>query len=148
MDADEPEGRARRVISSDQGQRALLDRYVRAWEGGDIDGFVSLLAEDATFAMPPWEQWYRGRESIRRFFSKAWTVYGGFRLVPTGANCQPAFAFYSARPGEAIFRAHSLQILEIRGDAIAAMTKYMKPLGPALFVDFGLPGIYEPKGKV
>jgi RNA polymerase sigma-70 factor (ECF subfamily) len=93
-------------------------------------------------------RWYRGRESIRRFFSMAWTVYGGFRLVPTGANCQPAFAFYSARPGEAIFRAHSLQILEIRGDAIAAMTKYMKPLGPALFVDFGLPLIYEPKGKV
>ena len=31
------------------------------------------------------------------------------------------------------------QLLEIRGGAIAAMTKYLKPLGPALFADFGLP---------
>jgi hypothetical protein len=51
---------------------------------------------------------------------------------------QRARGFYSCKPGEAVFRAHSLQILEIRGGAIAAMTKYMKPLAPALFAEFGL----------
>lgn len=133
-----PEGRTRRT-SSEQGERALLDRYVRAWEGADADGFIALLREDATIAMPPWTLWYRGRHWSRAFFSKAWTAYAGFRLVPIGANCQPAFAFYACKPGEAIFRAHSVQILEIREGAIAAMTKYVKPLGPALFADFGLP---------
>ena len=52
---------------------------------------------------------------------------------------QPAFGLYSCKPGEATFRAHSIQILEIRGDAIAALTMYMKPLGPPLFADFDLP---------
>jgi RNA polymerase sigma-70 factor (ECF subfamily) len=133
-----PEGRPRGT-ASDQGERALLDRYVRAWEGADADGFVALLKEDATLAMPPWTHWYAGRDWSRAFFSKAWTAYAGFRLVAIGANGQPAFAFYACKPGEAIFRAHSVQILEIRGGAIAAMTKYVKPLGPALFADFGLP---------
>ena len=133
-----PEGRTRGT-SSDQGERALLDRYVRAWEGADTEGFVALLKEDATLAMPPWTHWYRGRDWSRTFFSKAWTAYAGFRLVAIGANCQPGFAFYACKPGDAIFRAHSVQILEIRGGAIAAMTKYVKPLGPALFADFGLP---------
>ena len=134
-----PEGRPRGAATPDQSQRTLLDRYVRAWEDTDLEGFVSLLKADAIYAMPPWRQWYRGRESIRTFFSKVWTSYGGFRLTATGANGQPAFALYSCKPGEAIFRAHSIQILEIRGDAIAALTMYMKPLGPPLFADFGLP---------
>jgi RNA polymerase sigma-70 factor, ECF subfamily len=120
-------------------QRVLLDRYVRAWEGADTEGFVALLKEDATLAMPPWTHWYRGRDWSRTFFSKAWTAYAGFRLVAIGANCQPGFAFYACKPGDEIFRAHSVQILEIRGGAIASMTKYVKPLGPALFADFGLP---------
>jgi RNA polymerase sigma-70 factor (ECF subfamily) len=134
-----PEGRPRGAAAPDQSQSTLLERYVRAWEGTDLEGFVSLLKEDATYAMPPWRQWYRGRESIRTFFSKVWKGYGGFRLTATGANGQPAFALYSCKPGEATFRAHSIQILEIRGDAIAALTMYMKPLGPPLFADFGLP---------
>jgi RNA polymerase sigma-70 factor, ECF subfamily len=138
-----PEDRVRTPSASDLGQRELLERYVRAWEGADIQGFVSLLKEDATFAMPPWEYWYRGRDSIRTFFSRAWTAYAGFRLVAVGANCQPAFAFYSCKSGEAIFHAHSVTLLEIRGGVIAAMTKYMKPIGPALFVDFGLPLTYN-----
>jgi RNA polymerase sigma-70 factor, ECF subfamily len=134
-----PSGRPRRASAPDQSQRTLLDRYVRAWEGTDLQGFVSLLKEDAIYAMPPWRQWYRGRESIRAFFSKVWAGYGGFRLTATGANGQPAFALYACKPGEATFRAHSIQILEIRGDAIAALTMYTKPLGPPLFADFGLP---------
>jgi RNA polymerase sigma-70 factor, ECF subfamily len=134
-----PEGRNRATSAPDQNQRALLDRYVRAWENADLDGFVSLLKEDAIYEMPPWKHWYRGRESIRTFFSKVWRAYGGFHIKATGANCQPAFALYSCKPGEATFQAHSLQILEIRGDAIAALTFYVKPLGPALFADFGLP---------
>jgi RNA polymerase sigma-70 factor, ECF subfamily len=138
-----PEGRSRGGSAPDQSQRMLLDRYVHAWESTDLDGLVSLLKDDATYEMPPWKQWYRGRESIRTFFSKVWRAYGGFRLTATGANCQPAFALYTCKPGDATFRAHSLQILEIRGGAIAALAMYVKPLGPALFADFGLPLIYE-----
>ena len=123
----------------DQAQRALIERYVRAWESTDLDGFVSLLKEDASYAMPPWRHWYQGRDSIRTFFAHVWRFYSDFRLVATGANGQPAFALYNCRPGDPTYRAHSIEVLEIEGDAISALTKYMKPLAPELFAEFGLP---------
>lgn len=48
--------------------RALLERYVRTWEAADLDGFVALLREDAVLSMPPFREWYAGREAIRCFF--------------------------------------------------------------------------------
>jgi RNA polymerase sigma-70 factor (ECF subfamily) len=41
--------------------RELVDRYMDAWERGDVDALAALLAEDATFAMPPYPEWCRGR---------------------------------------------------------------------------------------
>jgi RNA polymerase sigma-70 factor (ECF subfamily) len=87
-----PSGRAATGPLPDDAQRALLDRYIRAWEDADLDGFVGLLRDDAIYSMPPWPQWYSGRAAIRGFFGTAWRYYGGFRLVPTSANRQPAFA--------------------------------------------------------
>jgi RNA polymerase sigma-70 factor, ECF subfamily len=121
-------------------ERALLERYVRAWESADLDGFVELLREDAIYSMPPFQQWYLGRGAIRAFFSKAWSSYGGFRLVPTNANRQPAFAVYCRSLKGPEWRAHSIQVLTIEGGSIAALTKF---LSPPLFRAFGLPGDYR-----
>jgi RNA polymerase sigma-70 factor (ECF subfamily) len=134
-----PEDRPRGASISDQAQCALIERYVRAWESADLDGFVSLLKEDATYAMPPSRQWYRGRDSIRAFLAYVWRGRSAFRLVATGANGQPAFALYNCKPGDPTYRAHSIEVLEIQGHAISAVTKYLKPLAPELFAAFGLP---------
>lgn len=118
-------------------QRLLLERYVCAWESSDVDGFAALLREDATLSMPPWPQWYLGRDAIRTFF--AWTTrLGGhapFRLVPAAANRQPAFAFYSRWQGDE-WRFHSIQVLTLDHDAVAAMTSFVVP---ALSSAFALP---------
>jgi RNA polymerase sigma-70 factor (ECF subfamily) len=127
------------VNTADQAQHTLIERYVRAWESYDLDGFVSLLKEDATYAMPPFEEWYLGRSAVRRFFSQVWRFYSGFRLVATGANGQPAFALYCSTPGDSTYRAHSIQVLETQGDYISALTAFMKPPGLELFREFGLP---------
>jgi RNA polymerase sigma-70 factor (ECF subfamily) len=134
-----PDDRPRKRSTPDPAQRALIERYVQAWEGYDLDGFVSLLKEDATYAMPPWEQWYRGRDSIRAFFSRVWRFYGGFRLLATSANGQPAFALYSCKPGDSTYHAHSLQVLEIHGNSISGLTAFMKPPALELFLEFELP---------
>src|SRR3989440_8380687 len=47
-----PEGRPPVVPRPNQAQQKLLGRYLRAWEGLDVDGFVALLKEDATYTMP------------------------------------------------------------------------------------------------
>jgi len=52
-------------------QQKLLGRYLQAWEGHDVDGFVAVLKEDATAVMPPWLQWFIGRETIGTFFAAA-----------------------------------------------------------------------------
>jgi RNA polymerase sigma-70 factor, ECF subfamily len=126
-----------RAFSPDQ--QALLNRYVRAWEDKNLDGFIALLKSEATYAMPPWSQWYLGREAIGRFFGAVWKHYGRFRLLRTQANGQPAFVLYTQADGERAWRAHSVQVLSIEGDAILSLTAFMRPLAPALVPAFGLP---------
>ena len=108
----------------------------------NVDGLVALLKEDAVLTMPPWRQWYQGRAAIRKFFS--WTArpggHGPFRLVPIAANRQPAFAFYSRWQGPE-WRSHSIQLLTLQGDSVAAMTSFV---APALFPAFGLPALLPP----
>ena len=134
-----PDGRPAVAPRPDAAQQKLLDRYLRAWEGLDLDSFVSLLKEDATYTMPPLPQWYAGRQAIRAFFEWAWTLYGGFRLVPTAANRQPSFAAYSRPGSEGPWAAHSLQVLSLEQNAISGVTLFAKPTGPQLFAAFGLP---------
>lgn len=126
-------------VTPGQAQQKLLDRYLQAWEGLEVDRFVALLKEDATYTMPPLPQWYAGRDPIRTFFHWAWKLYDGFRLIPTGANRQPAFAAYSRSDPHAPWSAHSIQVLTPADDAIAALILFAKPEGPRLFAAFGLP---------
>src|SRR5918992_1032516 len=44
--------------------RLIVKNFVDAFESGDVETIVELLAEDATFAMPPYEEWYLGREAV------------------------------------------------------------------------------------
>ena len=134
-----PNGRPAVASSPNPAQQILLGRYLQAWEGADLDGFVALLKEDATYTMPPWQQWYAGREAIRSFFATAWKAYGGFRLVPTAANRQPAFAIYCRADAGAPWAAHSIQVLTLEHDTISALAMFMKPIGPHLFDAFGFP---------
>ena len=105
-------------------QQELLDRYLQAWEGHELAGFVALLKGDATVTMPPWLQWYAGREAIRSFIGVAWKICGGLRLVPTAANGQPAFAVYERTGADGRWAAHAIQVLtleqgdDFRDDAI------------------------------
>ena len=127
-DADDPE------------QTDLLGRYVTAWEASDIQGLVMLLREDAVMSMPPWEQWYRGPDAIRGFLE--WGMREGrrFRLVPTRANGQPAFAQYlwRAEHPDAGFEAHALIVLTLDANAISALTIFVdRPL----VTKFGLPDV-------
>jgi RNA polymerase sigma-70 factor (ECF subfamily) len=133
-----PEGEPSHTPAADARQRDLLERYVRAWEDSNLDGFVALLREDAVLSMPPWPHWYRGRDAIRTFFEWAWrsSNAGRWRIVPTGANCQPAFVQYLRDVDTSVFVAHGLDVLTLREGAIAAITVFRDP---ALVAAFGVP---------
>ncbi len=134
-----PHGRPGEPSAPSEDQRALLERYVRAWEHSDLDGFVALLKEDAVLSMPPWREWYDGREAIRGFFARPFGVggEGSYRLVPTAANGQPTFAQYTAAGLEELgCPRRVIQVLTIEDGEIAALTFFTDP---EMFAAFGLP---------
>jgi RNA polymerase sigma-70 factor (TIGR02960 family) len=50
--------------------RALLARYVAAFETADVDGLVAVLADDVRWEMPPIPTWFSGRDTILAFLDK------------------------------------------------------------------------------
>jgi RNA polymerase sigma-70 factor (ECF subfamily) len=136
-----PEGRPGAQRPPDERQLALLARYMRAWEDADPGGFASVLREEAVLSMPPWPQWFAGRDAIGEVFAGAWRRYdrgpGTFTLVPTGANRQPAFATYVMR-ADGLRHGHSIHVLTLEGNAIARLVYFVDA---RLFAAFGLPDV-------
>jgi RNA polymerase sigma-70 factor (ECF subfamily) len=142
-----PAGRPCGNPAPDDRQRALLERYVQAWENADLDGFAALLKEDAILSMPPWPQWYLGRKAIQAFLDWAWDSPGvrSSRLVPIAANRQPAFALYRRGTEDPELRAHGINLLTLQDNAIAVLTVFRDP---RLFAAFGLPVVLPTQGTV
>jgi RNA polymerase sigma-70 factor (ECF subfamily) len=87
--------------------------------------------------MPPIPGWYLGREAIVTLMAGGFRPeFGHLRAVPTGANRQPAVAWYLRRPGDSAHRALSLDVLRIEGGEIAEITALVFP---HLFRAFGPP---------
>lgn len=120
------------------GQAALLERYVDAFERYDVDGLTRLLHADATMSMPPYALWLRGPESVRAWLLGRGAGCRGSRLVPTAACGSPAFGQYRppSEPGGR-HTAWSLIVLELDGDKIAAMNYFLDTAHQ--FPRFGLP---------
>jgi RNA polymerase sigma-70 factor (ECF subfamily) len=121
-----------RALTGEQTQ--LLGKYLDAFERYDVRALTTLLHEEATLSMPPYDMWLQGRESISTWLLNQGIGCKGSRLVPVDAcGGTPAFAQY--REGGA--QPWALILLELRGDQIASMTSYLDV--ETLFPRFGLP---------
>jgi RNA polymerase sigma-70 factor, ECF subfamily len=137
-----PAGRPSAAPRPNPVQEKLLGRYLEAWQGHNVGAFVALLKEEATVTMPPWREWYSGRDAIGSFFGMAWKSCKGLRLVPAGANGQPAFAVYERTSGaDGHWSAHSIHVLALDDERISTVTMFVPPTGPNLFQAFGFPQI-------
>jgi RNA polymerase sigma-70 factor (ECF subfamily) len=121
----------------DAALRDIVRGYVDAWERADVDAVVAMLTGDATIAMPPIATWYSGRGAVAGFL-RGWPLSGGprWRLLPAGANGQPAFGHYIWDDGANRFTPHSINLLTLRGGRISDITAF---LTPEAFARFGLP---------
>jgi RNA polymerase sigma-70 factor (ECF subfamily) len=119
----------------DERQRQLVKRYSLALQHHDLDGMLELLTEDATWSMPPLPQWYRGRDAIAGFLANGpYTVE--WRHRAGHANGQLAVGAYRREGQHGTYVAYALDVLELRGDRIAAITAF---LDGSQFPAFGLP---------
>jgi len=120
----------------DERVREIVEAYMDAWERGDVDAIAAMLAEDATFAMPPYPSWWRGRDVIAGFAAQP--VH---RYVRTRANGQAANAAYRWDAEKGSYVAEGLEVLTLEGGLVKQMTAFMIPW---IFPHFGLPDELPP----
>ena len=126
-----------RTLGDDE-VREIVARYVDAWERNDVEAFASMLAEDATFAMPPLASWYRGREGISIWATNS-PMSGDWRwrAVFVRANGQPALGFYAWDDGERAYMPFALNVLSFRGSEVSDVTAFIarsaEPRDPEAF---------------
>jgi RNA polymerase sigma-70 factor, ECF subfamily len=122
----------------DEEQQELLARYVRAFERYDMDALTSLIHEDATQSMPPYDLWLSGRDDIFRWWFGPGIGCRGSRLIPTiTANGSPAFGQYKPSESGSGFDPWALQVVELEEGRIAELTFFLDT--ERVFPLFGLP---------
>ncbi len=127
-------------IEADDGGKVdneLLERYVAAFEAYDIVALTSLIREDASQSMPPFDMWLAGRDDILAWWFGPGIGCQGSRVIPTrSANGSPAFGQYKPSP-DGGYEPWALQVLELSGDRIGEFTFFLDT--DRLFPLFGLP---------
>jgi hypothetical protein len=119
-------------------ERDVAARFAAAFAGGDVDGVVALLTDDAWFTVPPVTLEYQGPVAIAAFLQSisVWRGQRNYRMIPTRANGQPAYGFYVADVQASAFCSHGLIVLTLEGDRISAITRFVDN---SVMEWFGLP---------
>ena len=121
----------------DPGVRAVIERYVRAFEAADVPALVRLLTDEAVLEMPPVPLWYRGSRDDGLFIGRVFEMRGpGWVMRHLTASGQPALAAYAPEPcGQ--HRLHTLQVFTITGGLVARNVVFADP---RVLEAFDLPG--------
>lgn len=123
---------------AEPGARAVVDRYVAAFRAADLTALARLLAQDVVLEMPPFTNWYAGRAAYTDFIARVYALRGtDWRMLPVGANGQPAVAAYALDP-DGTYRLHTLQVFDVAGGLVRRLTVFQDP---EVFAVFGLPAV-------
>jgi RNA polymerase sigma-70 factor, ECF subfamily len=115
----------------------LLARYVKAFEAYDMEALATVIREDATQSMPPYELWLSGREDMFSFWLGPGASCRGSHLVPaTAANASPAYGQYRPSPSGG-YEPWALQVVELSAGSVAEITFFLDT--ETVFPLFGLP---------
>jgi RNA polymerase sigma-70 factor, ECF subfamily len=117
--------------------RAMLERYVAAFERYDLSALTALIREDASQSMPPYDMWLSGRDDIFAWWFGPGIGCKGSRVLPVqSANGMPTYGQYKPSPGGG-YDPWALQVIELSGHRIADITFFLDTR--RLFPLFGLP---------
>jgi RNA polymerase sigma-70 factor (ECF subfamily) len=124
--------------SVDAADGELLARYVEAFERYDMEALTSLIHEDATQSMPPFDMWLAGRDDILTWWVGPGAGCRGSRVIPVeSANGAPAFGQYKPSETGEGYEPWALQVLEIEDGKVVEFTFFLDV--QRLFPLFGLP---------
>ncbi len=126
------------VPPMDDARKALLARYVQAFERYDLSALTALIQEDAKQSMPPYDLWLQGRDDILAWWFGPGIGCRGSRLISTtGANGSVAFGQYKPSAIGSGRDPWALLVLETSNDRIIEFTFFLDTA--KLFPLFGLP---------
>jgi RNA polymerase sigma-70 factor (ECF subfamily) len=109
-------------------QRAVVDRFVAAFERADVAALTALLAADVILEMPPLWNWYRGPDDVAAFFRRVFRTRGtDWRTVPLWANGEAGFAAYASGT------LRTVQFLTVEAGRVTRATVYQEQAIFALF---------------
>jgi RNA polymerase sigma-70 factor (ECF subfamily) len=118
----------------DPRSRELVEKYIAAFEKADVGAFADLLTADVVLEMPPFYNWYAGRDDHLRFVARVFAQRGtDWRVFPLAANGQAGIAVYRG-DGE-VHRLHTLHVFTITA---AGLTHNRVFQDDAVFAAFGL----------
>jgi RNA polymerase sigma-70 factor (ECF subfamily) len=123
----------------------VVERFVRAWESGDFDDLVALLATDAVMSMPPWEYWLDGKDAVVATMQSTGTWDGvprpgRYKIVPAPMNGELAALAYVRAP-DGRYHAVCLTVLSLDADSrIVELTTFVLP---ELFAAWGFPAVLD-----
>jgi RNA polymerase sigma-70 factor (ECF subfamily) len=112
-----------RLLGAD-GERELAERYADAIDRNDIEMLLSMLTEEATWAMPPCPGWYQGRSAIAEFHAASVSTER-WRHVATRANGQLAVGGYTFDEAKGCYVGSVLDVLTLDGGRIAAVIGFI-----------------------
>jgi RNA polymerase sigma-70 factor (TIGR02960 family) len=121
-------------------EKALLEKFVRAYQSGDVDALVALLTADVSVSMPPIPLEYQGLDVVARFYAAVMRPGGQYDLVPTRANGQVAFGVYVRSPAGGLRHGAGLLVLTLTCDRISALTRFDNDVLPWFGLPRSLPG--------
>jgi RNA polymerase sigma-70 factor (ECF subfamily) len=123
---------------TDQRARALLDGYIAAFERSDAGLLEQVLRTDATLEATPFRDWQAGRAMcIHVLDAYVLGTPGGWRMIATTANGQPAAAVYH-RDADGALRAEGVVVLAATATGVSRVVKFHDP---ALVATFGFPDV-------
>jgi RNA polymerase sigma-70 factor, ECF subfamily len=124
-------------------QQELADRYVTAFVDADMATLTRLLADEVVLEMPPYPQWFQGRETVARFLTKRPLARTGrWRVIPVTANGQPAIGAYRIED-DGRHHARMIQVFHATEQGLTWIPAFHDQ---KLFPLFGLPLIYPEAG--
>jgi RNA polymerase sigma-70 factor (ECF subfamily) len=116
--------------------RAVLDRYISAFERADVAAMTDLLRADASLELVGSTTWFQGkRNCLAHLIGHALTVPGRYRMIPTIACGQPAALSYRRENARSPYRPFGVVVLATDGRQVYRVTNFTDP---ALFARFGL----------
>jgi RNA polymerase sigma-70 factor (ECF subfamily) len=128
IDDNVPEESQQKTLAAlgDEKANEIVEAFSEAMRSGDVEGVIGLLAEDATWTMPPMVEWYHGPQELTEFLKNGpLTGEWDWKHVPATANGALARGVYAWYPPDECYRPFALEVLTLEGEKIKQVDSFI-----------------------